>query len=92
MARADHTLDGVTRFGGGTGPRSAIHAIAPYASPGSSEAGIADKPGVLMLDAVSDAGVVTTHYLWVDSTGDLRIHNAYPANQDGDGSVVGGQS
>ena len=37
----------------------------------------------------SDAGVVTTYYLWVDSTGDLRIHKAIPTNQDGDGSVVG---
>ena len=30
-------------------------------------------------------------YLFVDNTGDLRIHNAIPTS-DNDGNVVGGQS
>ena len=52
-----------------------------------------EKPSILALDAVADStGVRTTYYLWVDSTGDLRIHTSIPTNQDGDGSVVGGQS
>jgi len=54
--------------------------------------GIADKPSVLILESVSDAGVVVTNYLWVDDTGDLRIATAFPTNQNGDGAVVGGQS
>lgn len=54
--------------------------------------GTADKPGLLALDSVADTGVVTTYYLWVDSTGDLRILNAVPTDQDADGDVVGGQS
>jgi len=32
------------------------------------------------------------YYLWVDSTGDLRIHTAAPTDEDMDGAVVGGQS
>lgn len=52
----------------------------------------ADKPGILRLDAVADDGTVTPYYLWVDSTGDLRIHTSIPTNQDSDGTVVGTQS
>jgi len=32
-----------------------------------------------------------THYLYVDNTGDLRIHTAAPSAHD-DGAIVGGQS
>lgn len=35
--------------------------------------------------------VIGTHYLWVDSTGDLRINNGAPSS-DTDGTVVGTQS
>lgn len=34
----------------------------------------------------------TPHYLWVDNTGDLRIHTAIPSNPDADGTIVGTQS
>lgn len=52
-----------------------------------------DKPSLLVLYAVADTtGVKTPYYLWVDSTGDLRIHTAVPTNQDSDGTVVGAQS
>jgi len=52
----------------------------------------ANKPGLLRLDAVDDNGNVTAYYLWVDSNGKLRIHNAIPTDQDSDGTVVGTQS
>lgn len=38
----------------------------------------------------TEAGVV--YYLWVDSTGDLRIGSAEPSTPDSDGTVVGTQS
>jgi len=38
----------------------------------------------------SEAGVV--YWLWVDSTGDLRIGSAEPTTHDSDGTVVGTQS
>ncbi len=47
-----------------------------------------DKPGVLSLVAVADNGTRTPYYLWVDSTGQLRIHTSIPTNQDSDGSTV----
>lgn len=53
----------------------------------------ADAPSCLILNSVSDAGVVTPRFLWVDSTGDLRIKaDTPPTNQDADGTVVGTQS
>jgi len=52
----------------------------------------ANKPGLLRLDAVNDAGTITSYYLWVDSNGKLRIYNAIPTDQDSDGTVVGTQS
>jgi len=55
--------------------------------------GTPDKPSILAMDAVADSsGVRTTYYLWVDTTGDLRIHSAIPTNQDSDGTVVGAMS
>jgi hypothetical protein len=52
-----------------------------------------ESPSILCLHATADStGVKTPYYLWVDSTGDLRIHTAIPTNQDSDGSIVGGQS
>jgi len=53
---------------------------------------IANKPSILGLYAVSDTPERLAYYLWVDSTGDLRIHTAIPTNQDSDGTVVGTQS
>ena len=54
---------------------------------------VPDRPSLLALDAVADGtGARTTWYLWVDSAGDLRIHNAIPTDQDADGTVVGTQT
>jgi hypothetical protein len=50
--------------------------------------GGADDPGLLVF---YDAGG-TARYVWVDTTGDLRVHNAAPTNEDNDGTVVGAQS
>ena len=50
--------------------------------------GGADDPGLLVL---YDAGG-SAHYLWVDTTGDLRVHTAAPTDEDADGTVVGSQS
>lgn len=47
-----------------------------------------DDPGCLVL--YDHDG--TPYYLWVDRTGDLRIHTAAPADEDADGTVVGAQS
>lgn len=53
----------------------------------------AEKPSILAMDAVDPTtGVRTTYYLWVDNTGDLRIHTSIPTNDDSDGTVVGAQS
>jgi hypothetical protein len=50
-------------------------------------------------DGDNDAGFLVMYdddgndyYLWVDSTGDLRIHTAKPADTDADGAVVGDQA
>jgi hypothetical protein len=54
---------------------------------------VPDQPSLLVLDAVADTtGAVTSYYLWVDSSGDLRIDDVKPTDQDGDGAIVGGQS
>lgn len=47
-----------------------------------------DKPGQLIM--YDHTG--TPYYLWVDNTGDLRIHTSAPSDEDMDGAVVGGQS
>ena len=52
-----------------------------------------EKPSIISLYATADTtGTKTPYYLWVDSTGDLRIHTSVPTNQNGDGTVVGAQS
>lgn len=51
-----------------------------------------DTPGLIALESIASGGTKTTYYLWVDGTGDLRIHNAYPTDQDADGTIVGTQS
>jgi len=48
-------------------------------------------PGMLHL-MTNNAGTVQDSYLWVDTTGDLRISNAIPTDQDADGTIVGTQS
>ena len=82
------TLEDVRAIGVSTigdGVHQAVFHIKTIATP--------EKPSILALDAVADTtGVRTTYYLWVDSTGDLRIHTSIPTNQDGDGTVVGAMS
>jgi hypothetical protein len=51
-----------------------------------------DKPGMLALNTVDGSGSLATYYLWVDSSGSLRIANAIPTNQDSSGTVVGTQT
>ena len=52
-----------------------------------------ETPSVICLYATADTtGVKTPYYLWVDTSGKLRIHTAKPSNQDSDGTVVGAQS
>lgn len=50
-------------------------------------------------DSDNDPGVIvlydhtgTANYLWVDNTGDLRIHTSAPTNEASDGTVVGAQT
>lgn len=47
-----------------------------------------DKPGIVVLQAVSDAGAVSDYYVWVDSNGKLRYHTSLPTNQDADGYIL----
>lgn len=91
MARADSTLAGITRFGGGAEAKSGVHIQAPRPL-GGSDVGVANQPGVLMLDSVDTNGLVTTRYLWVGNDGKLRIHTSYPVTEVSDGTVVGTQS
>lgn len=51
-------------------------------------AAAANKPGIVVLQAVSDAGAVTDYYLWVDSNGKLRYHTSLPTDQDANGYIV----
>jgi hypothetical protein len=46
------------------------------------------NPGFLKLLTAANV----EYWLWVDSTGDLRIHTAEPADPDADGTIVGTQS
>lgn len=46
------------------------------------------QPGMIELKEADG----TPHYLWVDSTGDLRIHTSIPTAPDADGTIVGTQS
>ena len=46
------------------------------------------QPGMIELKEADG----TPHYLWVDSTGDLRIHTAIPTDAEADGTIVGTQS
>lgn len=50
-----------------------------------------NKPGMISL-LTNNAGTVQTYYLWVDTSGVLRIDTAIPTDQDNDGTVVGAQT
>lgn len=74
------TISGITDFGTlqqNGGPRGIAKGV--------------NKPGFLMLQTTA-AGVIVNYWLWVDSTGVLRISNAVPTDQDNNGTVVGSQS
>lgn len=47
-----------------------------------------DKPGVLLLQAVSDAGAVSDYYIWVDSNGKIRYHTSLPTDQNANGYIL----
>lgn len=47
-----------------------------------------DKPGLIVYEAVSNAGAITRYYTWFDSTGAFRYHTSVPTDQDADGSTV----
>jgi len=84
---------GLTEFGpAGSQTTKDADGVATQGGVGCLAKAAADKPGLLRMDAVSDAGAITTYYLWVDSTGDLRINSGIPTDQDSDGTVVGTQS
>lgn len=58
---------------------------------------VANKPAILALDAVDPSTtVITTYYLWVDSTGTgggkLRISATFPTTEISDGTIVGTQT
>jgi len=46
---------------------------------------VADYPGLLSTDAVSDAGTKTQCYWWIDSDFEARINTALPTDQNADG-------
>ena len=46
------------------------------------------QPG--MIELKTQQGV--PYYLWVDVTGDVRIHTAIPTDPDANGTIVGTQS
>jgi len=84
MADTQSKLDaGVTVIG--KGDEQAIAVINTVA--------VEQKPSILCLYSSTDTtGAKTPYYIWVDSTGDLRIHTALPTNEDSDGTIVGTQS
>lgn len=57
---------------------------------GLQSKGDSSEPGFVVLQTAADV----QYYLWVDSTGDLRISaaNTKPTSYDADGTVVGTQS
>jgi hypothetical protein len=83
MAKFDPSTPDSTTFGGGDA--QTVLYVRTVATP--------DKPSIIALDAPADStGVITTYYLWVDTDGKLRVGTAIPANQNGEGTVVGTQS
>jgi len=87
MARAAESQEGYSGFGGGTG-KAWVRVFAPYNPSLKDGTGLQDRPSGVVLESVTDAGVVTTRWLWFDSAGLLRMATAEPTNQDGSGSIV----
>jgi len=48
----------------------------------------ANYPGILSLDACSDAGALTQYYIWIDSNGLIRASSTLPTDQDANGSIL----
>jgi len=55
---------------------------------GLQSKGAVAKPGFIVLKTAAKV----QYWLWVDSTGDLRIHTAEPTAYDADGAIVGTQA
>ena len=87
MTRAAESQEGYSGFGGGIG-KAWLRVFAPYDPALKTGAGLADKPGGLILEAVSDAGVVTTYWLWIDANGVLHSKTSEPTNQDETTSIM----
>lgn len=95
---AEFQYNGVTRFRFVAQPASTGISITendlgnnvagPYVRINRNSNGTNPTPGFLILH---DKGG-TDRYLWVDTTGDLRIHTSIPLNADTVGTVVGTQS
>lgn len=49
---------------------------------------IADQPGILCLEGVSDAIAYNRVYLWADNSNNLRYSTTLPTDQNGSGSVL----
>ncbi|KKK67508.1 hypothetical protein LCGC14_2953380, partial [marine sediment metagenome] len=49
----------------------------------------ADKPGLLYMEDVDDSAVTGGHWLWFDSSDNLRTHTSKPTDQDSDGTAIG---
>lgn len=77
---AENTNTSVVFFGDRQNKKQMILGVPAQAS--------ADKPGIVDLQAVSDAGAVADYYVWVDSNGQLRKHTSIPTNQDADGVKI----
>lgn len=88
MARAADKQEGYSDFGKGASA-SWLRVSSPLNISLRDGTGLANKPSGIVIDAVDSAGAVTTYWLWIDSTGQLRTATAEPTDEDGSGSRVG---
>jgi len=79
VARAAEAQDGYSDFGGGRN-KAWLRIKAPQID--TAGTGLSDKPGGLVLEAVTNAGVVTTYWLWIDANGMLHSSTSEPTDQD----------
>jgi len=81
LARTGEAQDGYSDFGGGPS-KAWLRVRAPFNTALRDGTGLSDKPSGIVLEAVSDAGVVTTYWMWIDSNGLLHTSTSEPTNQD----------
>ena len=79
MARAAEAQDGYSDFGGGRN-KAWIRVKAPQID--TAGTGLSDKPSGIVLEAVSNAGVVTSYWIWIDSNGMMHSSTSEPTDQD----------